>query len=229
MSLALNTKPTSQWEFVLSNHRWFQQPVISALEKNVFHSPFLLNLYMCAQRIESVYVCPLYLLSIQYQYSTRVLKLWRWIQISCLSFSLLSFPYHPFAFIYNLSFCCYTFFWIAWGISTKAAFPFWASLDTYFVSVMLSWLSLALLVPLILHSCLTLCGQVPPRGSSHSVTALSHSVPHQTCLDILRALHHKRFSTSGNSVLVERNLCILSESHQEDNVLSLGIQTTLYT
>lgn len=41
--------------------------VIPALETNVFYSPFLLNLCMCAQRIESVYMCPLYLLSIQYQ------------------------------------------------------------------------------------------------------------------------------------------------------------------
>lgn len=210
--------------------------------------PLFYWICVCVLRGLNLGMCAHYTFSISNNDSTRVLEFWTWVQTSCLSFSVyflrqhevragwsgwsaeragpplhklylllqgLSFPPRPLL----LQSLCSCTFWAAWYACTEAAFPFRASLSTYLVPVMLSWLSLALLVPPLLHSGLTLCGQVPPKDKSKGI------IPTQGLLfpTQFSNVHNESVSMPcieeilRKPVMVERSPWILSESHKADN------------
>lgn len=115
--------------------------------------------------------------------------------------SLLSFSYSPFAFMVSLG--QHDIFLLKLLFSFELLFPH-TSLS------MRSQLSLALLVPSILHWCFTLCGHVPKGASQKILFPLSDwSFSHSSSTSVFRPFHvliSKMFSTSGNSLFVTRSL-----------------------
>ena len=218
MSLALNNKPASQrvckYGLVIDD----SINVIPALEK--LSSTFLFSwICVCVPRELRTHC----IYSVSRYDPTRVLQFERWIQIRLLSFFYTSILFSP------LRFCSLSFLQL--HLLDRVAHFYWDYLS------LLSF-TFALLFPhtwsLSCGHCFSLssCGHLPcihaslfvPRWPKGQVSRYCSpewlTGPPQTPTSTFRlfhALHCRKFSTMRNSVLVERSLWILSESHQGDN------------